>query len=90
MTRQPQRIRIDADEKPERELLVYKYDGKTGQFTGTRLVRGERYGSGDTVYILKINETFEPPPILKDGERAIFLERLRTWVTVKMNEPGAF
>jgi hypothetical protein len=88
MTRRPQRILIDADEKPERELLVYKYDGKTGQFTGTRLVQGERYGSGDTVYILKINETFEPPPILSDDERAVFLERTRTWVKVKRNEPA--
>jgi hypothetical protein len=88
--RQQQRIRIDADEKPERNLLVYKYHAKTGQFCGTRLVPGERYGSGDTVYILKVNETFEEPPIVDDEHVAVFLERTRTWVEVELpNRAGA-
>ena len=72
-------IRIDADEKPERELTAYRFDRQTGVFCGQRQVRGERYGSGETVYRLRPFETMEEPPILEDGEVAVFSERTRTW-----------
>jgi hypothetical protein len=78
-----QRIRIDQDEKPERTLIAYKFDGRTGVWCGTREVRGERYGNGDRVYILKLNETFEEPPDTEAGEVAVFLETTRKWFAVQ-------
>jgi hypothetical protein len=77
------RIVFDRDEYAERELTAYKYDARTGVFCGQRQVRGERFGNGDTVFTLRQNETMEEPPILDDGEVAVFLERPGTWVTVQ-------
>jgi hypothetical protein len=77
------RIIFDRDEYSERELTAYAFDRKTFVYCGHRQVRGERFGNGDTVYTLRPFETMEEPPILEDGEVAVFLERPRTWVTVE-------
>ena len=77
------RIVFDQDEKPPRELTAYKFSGKTGIYCGQRQVHGERYGSGDTVYQFKLNETMEEPPIVEDGQIAVFLERLHQWVVIE-------
>ena len=77
------KILFDQDEKPERELTAYRYDRTSGIFCGRRQVAGQRMPNGDWVYLLKVHETMEEPPIVEDGQVAVFLERTRSWVTVK-------
>jgi hypothetical protein len=77
------KILFDADERAERELTVYRFDGSTGILTGQRQVRGEYVGGGDRIYSLKANETMEEPPIVEDGHVAVFSEQTRKWFLVQ-------
>ena len=77
-----QRLKYEADENPERTITAYRVD-PFGCYAGQRQVTGDRHFNGDVVYTLKAGETMEEPPIVDDGEVAMFLERTRTWIVVK-------
>lgn len=76
------KILIDQDEKPERELTVYQYDGSSGILLGQRQVTGQRTTINEWIYTLKACETIEPPPIVEDGRVAVF-SRVYGWQTLQ-------
>lgn len=76
-----QRLKFDADERPEATLIAYKRD-PFDCFAGQRVVDGERHYNGDMHFRLMKNETLTEPPIVADGEVAVFLERLNEWTVV--------